>query len=366
MLISISIQPAKSKEQSCNLRVSWSGIMGGEEQFDGMLLGLAQQISHAQGPGIDPLLNTFLGFLRRKTDFFTGAAEADVKAAVLKAAEKQLAIAKVDAAKKDKAKMAAAMANAQPLPLKQPKKKAEKAKTASGADSEVEIQMIDEDDGSSAKAKAEPDAAAAAAAAAAPALAPSTTSQVDDDEDLDEEDKGKLKPNVGNGADLETYSWTQTLGEVSIAIPLPAGCKARDVAFDISKAKLKVGLRGKPSVLDGALHDGIKTDEATWTLEDGADGERVLGVYFEKANQMAWWPCILKGDAQINTKKVQPENSKLSDLDGETRQTVEKMMYDQRQKAMGKPTSDEEQKQDMMKKFMSQHPEMDFSKAKFN
>ncbi|CAL1384115.1 unnamed protein product [Linum trigynum] len=164
-----------------------------------------------------------------------------------------------------------------------------------------------------------------------------------------EEKPTSLLPNAGNGLDLEKYSWGQSLQEVTITVPVPPGTKSRQVSCEIKKNSLKLGLKGadQAMIIDGELFGPVKVGESFWQLED----QKIVSVLLTKSDERNWWKSLVKGGPEIDTQKVEPEPSKLSDLDPEMRSTVEKMMFDQRQKQMGLPTSDQIQQQDLLKKF---------------
>ncbi|KXS11771.1 CS-domain-containing protein [Gonapodya prolifera JEL478] len=157
------------------------------------------------------------------------------------------------------------------------------------------------------------------------------------------------------------YKWRQTLLDVDVTVPVPKGTKGRDLTVVIARKKLKVGFKGKEPIMEGELCAAVNSEDSTWLI-DGTE----LVIHLEKVNQQEWWKNVLTHHPAIDTTKIQPENSKLSDLDGETRSMVEKMMFDQQQKQLGRPTSDDMKKADMLKKFQEMHPEMDFSNAKFS
>lgn len=65
----------------------------------------------------------------------------------------------------------------------------------------------------------------------------------------------------------------------------------------------------------------MRPDDCLWNLSDG-----VVELTLTKAEGMHWWARVVEGDPSIDTQAVEPESSRLEDLDPETRTTVEKMM----------------------------------------
>ncbi|GAB0494576.1 hypothetical protein MMPV_005870 [Pyropia vietnamensis] len=150
----------------------------------------------------------------------------------------------------------------------------------------------------------------------------------------------KLAPSAGNGSTTSRYTWTQTLSDITLSIPLPPGTRGRDVRVTFGTTSLRVTTTGSDSpLLDDPLHAAVKADDGMWQV-DAASG--TLEVYLEKVDGTSWWPRAVVGEPELDLGRVAPENSKLSDLDGETRALVEKMMVDQRRRAAGLPTTDQQ------------------------
>lgn len=164
---------------------------------------------------------------------------------------------------------------------------------------------------------------------------------------------------------------------------VPGKLKSRDLVVDIKKTSISAGIKGQEPIIkarpsprpspspqltpgrtQGTFPHAVAVDDSTWTLTTAPDGTKTVEIHLDKANKLEWWAHVVTTAPSIDVTKIVPDNSKLSDLDGETRGMVEKMMYDQRQKEMGLPSSDEQKKLEMLERFKAQHPEMDFSKAK--
>lgn len=85
-----------------------------------------------------------------------------------------------------------------------------------------------------------------------------------------------------------------------------------------------------------AHHTATLPPPARWlaaaaSCRRAADG--AVELTLTKGEGMHWWRCVLAGGPVIDVTAVEPESSKLDDLDAETRQTVEKMMVRVRARA---------------------------------
>lgn len=338
-----------------------------DERFDGLYMNVAQTTR-----GIEPLLDSVFSFLRRKTDFFAGPPGSEnnngTEAAIRKANEVLQKHAQRYQTEHGK-KITKPTSTSTPEKKQEPKKREEEDVIEMGQDGGFDATATTnttELTPSSEPPKVKTESAKKLTTTETPKTSTTTSSEKEEETNKEESSNAKKNPPpLGNGGTVpEKYVWTQTLSEVAVNVPLPDNTRGRDLNVSIAKKHLKIGLRSQKGgwIVDAPLTKAIICDDSFWTVEDG----NRLVINLQKLNQMEWWDAVSEGDPTIDIKTIQPESSSLSDLDGETRKTVEKMMFDQRQKAMGLPSSDEQTKVDALERFKTQHPELDFSNAKIN
>jgi len=307
-----------------------------QEMYDNMLMQLA-----ARHNGIEPLLKSIFSFFHRKTDLYVVAnKEQNDMGFPPGVAEKIVMRAFHSLPMKDIAKIRTRGARANPtsseprvVELEPPSAPASSLKNMKIAPSEKEAPKT-----SSAK---EGDTAGPTPPSPKEGGAGSGKKSASKPP-IKYNEKGQQIP-IGNGGICEKYFWTQNLSEVTVYVDVPEGTRGKDVACKISSTKVKLGLKGQDPIIDGDLGGKIKVD-SLWTLESN----KTIVLTLDKCVE-TWWKSVIKGDPEIDTQKVDSTRH-VHEYDAETQGTIRKIMFDQRQKQRGLPTSDDMEKDAILQK----------------
>ena len=301
-----------------------------EDKFDGILY---QMVS--QSKGYEGFFDVIFSFLKRKTDFFTDFKKAE--SVIANAGKKHIESYSKEAKEK------------QAKEHEEAKRKQEKERKLKEEEQAKEQKVLEER-----KRKMEEEALKQ--------NIPEQSVKTNEEPKSD-----KVTPNSGNGSMTDKYVWTQTLEEVQANVFIPNKVTKKDLDVKLELDHCLIALKDKSQVfVNEKWCDKIHPDESYWAIEEMENGGKAVQLTLSKYADKNWWDCLLKGEPVIDTQKVSPEPSKLSDLDGEMKSTVEKMMIDMRRKQAGLPSLEEEEKKSKISEFMKSHPEMDFSKCKFN
>ncbi len=232
-------------------------------KFDSTLYSMLQQ--HADE--ID-FLNTIFGFLQRKTPCFNGPNAEKNFGILIQTLQVQLGEYKKQTAPESAEAFAAAKAAAKQRDTAPPA-------PAPAPAAPPKVQKVEE--------KRQPTEAAAASAAPAPA-SKATSSEgaagsapADGDDSKDDAPRPKLP---GNGGRTEKYTWTQTLQEVSVSIPVPAGITSKMLNIKIQSKNIEVGIKGGETIVSGPLHASVQLDECLWLLDKNCVELTLSKVHF--------------------------------------------------------------------------------------
>jgi hypothetical protein len=63
------------------------------------------------------------------------------------------------------------------------------------------------------------------------------------------------------------YTWTQTLKDATVTVPLPTNCSAKDLEVTLQRTFISIKLKNsKEIIVQGELDKPIKPKESFWTI----------------------------------------------------------------------------------------------------
>ncbi|GBG34186.1 Nuclear movement protein nudC [Hondaea fermentalgiana] len=175
---------------------------------------------------------------------------------------------------------------------------------------------------------------------------------------------GKQIPLAGNGGVTDRYYWTQNLEELTIYLDIAANVSAKQIECKITQKGLYVARKDTNKVFlegDFPSPERVRTDECFWSLERNKDATSSTLIISLAKSRETWWDAILQGEPEIDTTQVD-STRRMEEYDEATQATIRKVMFDQRQKSQGLPTSDELAK-DQILQDASQLPGSPFSSS---
>jgi N-terminal conserved domain of Nudc./CS domain len=300
-----------------------------QQLADSMLISLIQQCCNND---LRQLLYTFFSFLHRRTDFYVVADQDQLQAGTvsmgfpLDGAEKLL------------------LASFRQFPLRKLPKKPTNPENPKLAEP------------SASPAVAETSEIPSESASIKTILTPPSAAAKPSDNQTavrynSEDGDGTLQVPVGNGGTTKRYTWTQTLEECTVLVPITKplpdsrSFRAKDFTVDFTSTHLYIGIKSGGSeeerLVDDDLAEAVIPSECTWTLETNASASSaVLLIVLYKKQKTFWDRICMQDEEKIDTSLVDSRRH-ISEYDEMTQGFLRKLLFDQSQLQQGKPTSEE-------------------------
>jgi len=325
---------------------------GNVTKYDEIFLGILQNCGK-----IEPFLDAIFNFLSRRTDFFLLMHKKDDKLGFPPGYAEKMTIKIFE-------KYQERVLKNDPIYMKWKESRKEKDKNENNAEITTQIQPVKESVDTPPVSKIVEIETSSDETGAASATTNDKTNKVpppaekpapsENNQSKESKEKCNIESDCYNGGKTDKYCWSQTLTDVDVKIPIPPFVKAsKDLSIEIKSTSLNVSLRKDPpadsglktrELIAGKLSQKIRCDESLWSLSPGEH----VAVNLEKFEQK-WWDGVFEGDEKIDKSSIDT-TQQVSDFDAQTQGDIRKVMYDQQQKMMGKPTSDEQKTHAMLEK----------------